>query len=345
MSDSRILSLPYILPAQAQKHVTHNQAIKALDVLVQLSVLDRDRTFAPIAPNEGDRHLVATGATGVWAGQDDNVAAYLGGAWVFYRVALGWRAYVQAEALVLSYGATGWDPALQNLPSVGINTTADTTNRLAVSAEATLLNHAGSSHQLKINKNTTPDTASLLFQSAWSGRAEMGLAGEDDFSVKVSADGSSFQTALSIARSTGEVGFPVGINLGADRLQHYEEGAWTPGLSFGGASTGMTYDAQVGQYTRIGNLVFLQFAIDLASKGSATGVAEVTGLPFTANPSYYPGTIFFIGGGAGLQAPQCRVIPGQKIRLVNMVSAGGVNLSEANFTDTTNFKGCVSFFV
>ncbi len=345
MSDSQILSLPYILPAQAQKHVTHNEAIKALDVLVQLSVLNRDQTTPPASPGEGDRHLVGAGATGDWLGQDDKIAAYLGGVWVFHTPAAGWRAYVRSEALVLVYDGSGWDVALQNLPYVGVNTTADTTNRLAVSSAATLLSHAGDDHQLKINKNAAVDTASLLFQSGWSGRAEMGLAGGDDFSLKVSDDGSSFQTALSVDRSTGEVGFPVGVNFGADRLQHYEEGTWTPSLNFGGASTGMTYDVQTGKYTRIGNMVFLQFAIDLATKGSATGAAEVTGLPFTANPAYYPGSVFFIGGGTGLQSPQCRMIPGAKIVLVNGTSSGTAAMNEGNFNDITNFKGSISFFV
>jgi hypothetical protein len=63
------------------------------------------------------------------------------------------------------------------------------TNRQTVSAQATLLNHAGGSHQIKVNKSSATATASLLYQDAFSGRAEIGLAGNDDFSVKVSADG------------------------------------------------------------------------------------------------------------------------------------------------------------
>ena len=48
MSDATThLLLPYILAAQAQKHVTHNEALRILDGLVQLSVLDRDLTAPP----------------------------------------------------------------------------------------------------------------------------------------------------------------------------------------------------------------------------------------------------------------------------------------------------------
>lgn len=63
------LDLPYILPNQAQKHVTHNEAIRALDAIVQLAVIDRDRTAAPEAPQEGDRYIVAANAQGLFAGQ------------------------------------------------------------------------------------------------------------------------------------------------------------------------------------------------------------------------------------------------------------------------------------
>lgn len=57
-------------------------------------------------------------------------------------------------------------------------------------------------------------------------------------------------------------------------------GQWTPALTFGGASTGITYTTQHGLYTRVGDLVFLECDIRLSSKGSATGNAVITGLPF-----------------------------------------------------------------
>lgn len=54
------LTLPYIMAAQAQKNVTHNEAIRALDALVQLSVVDRNLTAPPMTPNEGERYIVAS---------------------------------------------------------------------------------------------------------------------------------------------------------------------------------------------------------------------------------------------------------------------------------------------
>ena len=73
-----ILSLPLILPSQAQKHVTVNEALRRLDVVVQLAVEDRDRTDPPAGPETGARHIVAAGAGGDWAGQDGAVALWEG---------------------------------------------------------------------------------------------------------------------------------------------------------------------------------------------------------------------------------------------------------------------------
>ena len=68
MSTSPNLGLPFILAAQAQKHVTHNEAIRGLDAVVQLMVLDRNLAAAPASPADGARYIVAAAATGVWAG-------------------------------------------------------------------------------------------------------------------------------------------------------------------------------------------------------------------------------------------------------------------------------------
>lgn len=101
----------------------------------------------------------------------------------------------------------------QPAPKRGINASADNTNRRSISSDAVLLNHAGAGHQVKVNKATVADTASLLFQSNWSGRAEMGLAGTDNFAVKVSADGPTWSTALSVEAANGNVTFAQALTL------------------------------------------------------------------------------------------------------------------------------------
>ena len=215
--ETTILSLPLILPAQAQKHVTHNEALVQLDLMVQLAVINRTLTTPPPLPTIGDRHIVAAGATGPWVGQAGRIALYTEAGWQFTQPLNGWQAYVMAESQMAFFNGLTWI-ALSDGPftvgQLGVSATPDATNRLSVSAPATLLNHAGSGHQLKLNKAVAGDTASLLFQTGFSGRAEMGTAGVDDFSVKVSADGSVWSVALVAAAATGEVTLPQPLHLG-----------------------------------------------------------------------------------------------------------------------------------
>jgi len=85
MSDTTTKFLPpYILAAQAQKHVTHNQALPLLYGLVQMSVPDRDLTAPPCSPVEGDRYIVAPGAAGAWSGWDDDIG--LAGEGIWFRL-------------------------------------------------------------------------------------------------------------------------------------------------------------------------------------------------------------------------------------------------------------------
>jgi len=214
--DTPLLSLPLILPAQAQKHVTHNEALRLLDLLVHLAVIDRTRTEPPAQPAEGDRHIVAGPATGLWQGQDGKVAAFWGGAWAFLSPRAGWLARVLSESTTLAHDGITWAAAQtppETLPRLGIATTADPTNRLSLSSPASLFDHAGAGHQIKVNKASTADTASLLFQTGYSARAEMGLTGSDSFAIKLSSNGSTFTTALTADPETGSVTLPQPVIL------------------------------------------------------------------------------------------------------------------------------------
>lgn len=105
------LTLPYLMAAQAQKHVTHNEAIRMLDAIVQLAVLDRSLTSPPASPADGDRYIVAAGATGGWSGKDGLVAAWQDGAWAFLTPRAGWLAWVSDETALLVHNGTAWAAA------------------------------------------------------------------------------------------------------------------------------------------------------------------------------------------------------------------------------------------
>ena len=397
------LLLPYILAAQAQKHVTHNDALRLLDAMVQLSVLDRNRTAPPLSPVDGDRHIVAPAATGVWAGWDLNVAFWVDGVWMRLVPRPGWTAWSIADAAHTVWTGTAWvtvggtggvsfsdaafevyddgDPTkkamfslsgisaattrtfmLPNtsselailagiqtftgdmtfsgtltasgavtltgaaatlgtatatatygigtgatttgvtktvnlgtegasgsntvvnmgsaMPGAGgttvINTptvtfanavtqvgmpqanltaqrlglggaTADATNRLSVNTPNVLLNNAGASIDVTVNKNAAANDASFSFKTGFSVRALFGTLGSDDFTLKVSPNGSSFFDALVADRNTGRVRFPVGVALTGMAA---DPGSPTDGWLWHNSTTGQLR-ARLGGVTRI----------------------------------------------------------------------------------------------
>jgi hypothetical protein len=210
------LALPFIQSAQAQKHVAHNEAVELLDALVQLTSEDIDVTAPQTATAEGQAWGIGAGS-GLWAGHAGQIATWRGGGWLYLTPQAGWRAWIAARGQLRVWDGGTWvlpqaaTPDFNNLPGLGVNASSDATNRLAVSSDAVLFNHAGAGHQLKLNKASTGDTASLLFQSDWQGRAELGLAGSDNFSVKVSDGGGSFTESLVIDAGSGAVRFPAGL--------------------------------------------------------------------------------------------------------------------------------------
>jgi flagellin-like hook-associated protein FlgL len=350
------LLLPYILAAQAQKHVAVNEALRLLDGLVQLAVLDRHLTAPPASPDDGARYIVASGAVGAWAGWDLNVAYRVDGAWMRLVPRPGWLAWVVDEASFLAWDGSAWNAAglpaffsdavfqlahegdptqraifdlaaiaagatrtfalpdvstelaglsgaqtfdgdktfageleatgpvatigtasgtatygvgtgataagatktvnigaggaggsdtvvnigsdtpgadgatVINTPTVtfanGVTVVgmpqanltalllglggaiADAWNRLSVNTPAVLLNNAGSSIEATVNKAATGNDAAFAFKTGFSARALIGLLGSDDFSFKVSPDGSAYHDAILIDRTSGRVELP-----------------------------------------------------------------------------------------------------------------------------------------
>jgi Protein of unknown function (DUF2793). len=102
------LALPFIQAAQSQKHVTHNEAIRILDAMVQLGVLDRHLSAPPASPAEGARYVVAASPTGAWTGHAGKIAAYQDAAWAFYAPQEGWLTWVADEDIVVAWNGSDW---------------------------------------------------------------------------------------------------------------------------------------------------------------------------------------------------------------------------------------------
>ena len=91
-----------------------------------------------------------------------------------------------------------------------------------------------------------------------------------------------------------------GDTAATNALDDYEEGTWTPAIAFGGGSTGLTYNIQNGSYVKVGGFVHLQGYININNKGSSTGTATMTGLPFPNTTDTNSYTSHQIGHGGDM---------------------------------------------
>lgn len=208
MPQTSRLGLPYIVTSQAQKEVTHNASLDILDALLQAAMVSVSVNTPPGSPVAGDCYIVGTSPTGAWTGKAKALAYYTTG-WNFITPWEGLTVWAKDANALYTYDGTNWGmsvatpTSLQNLSMLGVNTTADSTNKLAVASEAILFNHIGGDLQIKLNKNAAGNKAGFLFQTNWSARAEFGLLGDDNFTLKVSPDGSTFYDSLKMLAGSG----------------------------------------------------------------------------------------------------------------------------------------------
>jgi hypothetical protein len=144
----------------------------------------------------------------------------------------------------------------------------------------------------------------------------------------------------------------VGTNSGATLVGRevpvYETGTWTPSLEFGGGTTGLTYAAQEGHYTRNGNQVTIHGFITLSQKGLSTGNARITGLPFTSDATTNQLQSGATGYGSGLvgltSIPTMTVVDNDTdLSLHDWGATGAANLDHSNFTDTSNLRFSLTY--
>jgi len=231
-----INGLSLLAPGQALKHVTVNEALLKLDVLIQLTIKEKV-DFPPDDADVSDIFIVGDHPEGDFTGQTGALAILRYGIWMFIQAKEGWRAYDKNRAKMIIFDGIRWSDVLGSssadlTPMLGINTEADSRNRLSVKAEAVLLSHEGEGIQLKLNKSESTSTGSLIYQTGFSGRAEIGLTGSDSLQVKVSFDGMEWTNALQIDPISGVVDAPQGLTSAGKSLLSED---YAPGvLSFKG---------------------------------------------------------------------------------------------------------------
>ena len=138
----------------------------------------------------------------------------------------------------------------------------------------------------------------------------------------------------------------------ANTLDDYEEGTWTPVIQFSGGSTGVTYGVRDATYTKIGRQVTLFFNLQLSSKGSSTGDAQLAGFPFTTGTGARGGgsityaqtfTSLSDVGGFLLLVESGNTIA--TLRYFNSSTYLSQTMTNNNFQDSTEFWGQLTYFV
>jgi hypothetical protein len=127
------LALPLLAVAQAQKEVTHNEALTLLDLLVQPVVEAGPQSVPPSAPVAGQGWIVGAGASGAWAGEDDAVALWTAGGWRFVTPRPGMRTLRLSDGAWLRFDGMAWaEPDAVATPAGGA--TIDSEARAAIGA-------------------------------------------------------------------------------------------------------------------------------------------------------------------------------------------------------------------
>ena len=138
----------------------------------------------------------------------------------------------------------------------------------------------------------------------------------------------------------GQIKFPVTqvASSDANTLDDYEEGTWTPVLTFNGSAGVTAYNYQNGTYTKVGNVVTARGYISIATKSGATGFAELRGLPFEPRGGIanYSSGVMYMASGSITGAPMNYIIPSStNVQLGQTNGASGfVSLTNSNFVNS-----------
>jgi hypothetical protein len=153
---------------------------------------------------------------------------------------------------------------------------------------------------------------------------------------------------IRMASGTGGIQFN-GDTATANALDDYEEGTWTMGITFGGGSTGITYVNNTGTYTKIGRQVTVNGLIQLSNKGTDTGIAKITGLPFTVpnnTANYSTATLWFFNIDFANQFQSVADINTTNISLFESTESGTItSLNDTDFANNSEIILSLTYFV
>lgn len=168
-----------------------------------------------------------------------------------------------------------------------------------------------------------------------------------DGTLSVTVPGANVLTFLATP-SSANLAAALTDEVGTSNVAFQSASTFTPSLTFGGGSTGMTYSVQQGVYKRIGDVVFAIINITLTAKGSSTGNMLISGLPFTAIANSFAASLHCtaITSGTGDTTLEAIVLPSTSTVRIDKIATGNATpLTHSDFTDTSVIRLTMVYFV
>lgn len=156
MTETALLGLPLLDAAQAQKHVTVNEALARLDGLVLLSLQSQTVTTPPSVISDGVAYSVPSGAVNGWSGQDGKLAVGRNGGWDFIAPRRGWRALIQDEGMQAIHDGVQWRSGQVTLSS----------NNAGLAVKVAQIDHVLGAGALSTTANLIPSNAVVIGATA-----------------------------------------------------------------------------------------------------------------------------------------------------------------------------------
>lgn len=219
MSNSARIGLPFLDAAQAQKHVTVNEALALLDAATAGRAETMDLTSPPGAPAEGEAHVVAAGAGGDWSGQEGTLALYSNGGWSFVTPWAGWQLWIADRQGSALYDGYAWQLADQPLSSGG----ALSALRIAE------IDHIVTAGATSATAAFVPDKAIVLGVTA---RVLTAITGATGWQLGVSGSPNRYGADIGVAENSyahGVTSSPLAYYGGSALLLTAEGGSFTGG--------------------------------------------------------------------------------------------------------------------
>jgi hypothetical protein len=102
------LAMPLLAAGQAQKEITHNEAMTVVDGLLHGAIESRSLAAPPGSPVAGQLWLVAASPSGAWTGQAGRLALWTAGGWRYVAPVAGQLLWSRADSIFGWFDGSVW---------------------------------------------------------------------------------------------------------------------------------------------------------------------------------------------------------------------------------------------